>query len=232
MLSNKNLGDALSELIAEQDITLEKIAELTNIPKRFLRAMLESDFKNMPASPYVKGYINKICTVLNADPLPIIEIYNKNYFKSTNKEDYLPKNRFIIERQNIQWIIAPIIIIIIIITTILFTNNHLLANFMGIPIIEINLPAEEIIETQNQFFIIDGNINPRDSIIINGELVPTTKEGMFSKEVILSPGLNTFEITAKRFLGRQTTITRKVFYIVEELNENINGIINHGEETN
>ena len=106
---------------------------------------------------------------------------------------------------------------------------------MGIPLVEINLPAKvgdvEFLETRDRFLEIQGKINSKDSIIINREPVPVSPDGSFSKEVMLDAGLSTFEIKVKRFLGRETTVIRKVLYITENLNEEINNT-DYGKETN
>ena len=59
MLSDKNLGEVLSEIILERGITLDKLSELTNIPKRYLIAMMDNDFKNMPAHHMQEDILQK-----------------------------------------------------------------------------------------------------------------------------------------------------------------------------
>lgn len=231
-MNDKNLGESLSELIVEQGITVEKLSELTNIPKRYLSAMAENDRKNMPAAPYVKGYIAKICTTLSIDPEPLLESYKRTDSKTSGKDDFLPKNRFALTKRKRGWlVVVPALIVII---AIFFIGKYLFANFIGIPPIDINLPEKvgdmEFLETREKLFTIQGKINPKDSIIIHNEPVSVSADGSFSKEVILDAGLNTFEIKVKRFLGKEITVIRKVLYITENLNEEINNIDN-GEET-
>jgi cytoskeletal protein RodZ len=237
MTNDKNLGEALSDLTVEHGVSLDKLSELTNIPKRYISAMANNDSENMPASPYVKGYIAKICETLGVDQSSLLEAYKKAGIKTSGKDDYLPKNRFAITRNKKGRVItvAVILSIVTIITIVSSTGKrYFFAGLMGIPSIEINLPAKvgdvEFLETRERFFQIQGKINSRDSIIINREPIPVSPDGTFNKEVILDAGLNTFEIKVKRFLGRETTLIRKVLYITENLNEETNNI-NYGEET-
>jgi len=227
MLSDKNLGEVLSEIILERGITLDKLSQLTNIPKRYLIAMMDNDFKNMPAAPYARGYITKICSVLEINSKQAIDAYNKIGLKTSGKDDFLPQNRFALAKHyKKSWLIIVIIMTIIAITGLIFTNRHIFADFFGIPSIEVNIPAREdnspLLETNEQFFAIQGIINPQDSITINGEAVPVSEEGVFIKEVLLNAGLNTFEIRAQRPLGRETMIVREIFNITENLNVEIN----------
>ena len=227
MLSDKSLGEVLSEMIVERGITLDKLSELTNIPKRYLIAMTENDFKNMPAAPYARGYITKICSVLEINSRQAIEIYNKIELKTSGKEDFLPQNRFAFTKHyKNNWLIIAIIVAIIAIAGLIFTNRHIFTNFFGVPSIEVNIPARRdnspFLETNEQFFTIQGIINPQDSITINGEATPVNEEGIFTKEVLLNTGLNTFEIRVKRPLGRATIIVREIFYTTENLNVEVN----------
>ena len=227
MLSDKNLGEVLSEIILERGITLDKLSELTNIPKRYLIAMMDNDFKNMPAAPYARGYITKICSVLEINSRQAIDAYNKIGLKTSGKDDFLPQNRFALTKHyKNNWLVIVIIVAIIVIAGLIFTNRHIFADFFGVPLIEVNIPAREnnspLLETNEQLFTIRGIINPQDSITINGEAAPVNEEGIFTKEVLLNAGLNTFEIRVQRPLGRETMIVREIFNITENLNVEIN----------
>jgi hypothetical protein len=192
----------------------------------------------MPASPYVKGYIAKICETLDIDQEPLLRAYQKVGVKTSGKDDYLPRNRFAITKSKKGRTVAIIAVLsVIAIIAVIFSvgRRYFFAGLMGIPLVEINLPAKvgdvEFLETRDRFLEIQGKINSKDSIIINREPVPVSPDGSFSKEVMLDAGLNTFEIKVKRFLGRETTVIRKVLYITENLNEEINNT-DYGEETN
>ncbi|MCK9186956.1 MAG: helix-turn-helix domain-containing protein [Candidatus Colwellbacteria bacterium] len=228
MNNDKKLGDILSEIITEHGITLEKLSDLTNIPKRYLSAIIDNDLKNMPAAPYVRGYLIKISSALDTEPEILLDAYKKAGLKTSGKEDFLPKNRFIVAKKRKGWIFA---IILGILAIIIMPRIN---SFLGIPSLDINLPEKienrDFLETRDQLLAIEGKINPKDSIIINKELVPVDSEGRFTKEVQLDAGLNTFEIKVKRFLGREITVIRKVFYITENLNEENNNINNAQEE--
>ena len=82
---------------------------------------------------------------------------------------------------------------------------------MGTPTLQVNL-SESPSTTTNQTLKITGKMSARDKLTLNQEIVYTNQDGTFQKDVTLSPGLNTFEFDATRFLGRETKIVRQVVY--------------------
>jgi hypothetical protein len=218
--SDKNLGELLAEIAGTRGVAAEKLSELTNIPKRYIAALFDNDIKNMPAAPYVRGYLAKIASVLGVDPEPLHDAYRRLDLRTSGRNDSLPKNRFAIvkSRRSLIWIALAAVVVI-------YFGSVRLNALLGIPMIDINLPSKvgdrDYMETRGATIVIEGKIDTKDSISIYDEPIPTDGNGNFSKEVILDKGLNTFKITVKRFLGRETTIIRKVFYVVDEVQENI-----------
>ncbi|MDD5098985.1 MAG: helix-turn-helix domain-containing protein [Candidatus Colwellbacteria bacterium] len=219
-MNEKNIGEILAESAGDRGFSIEKISEATNVPKRYVTALFENDIKNMPAAPYVRGYISKIAAFLGIEQRLLEDAYKRLDLRVAGKEDSLPKNRFAIAKSRKTFIWLVVIITIIALFSIIRLNS-----LLGIPEFEVNLPAKiddrDYLETRSQMIAIEGKIAPKDSISINREPIPADKDGFFSKEVILEKGLNTFEITVKRLLGKETTIIRKVFYIVDETEEEI-----------
>ena len=58
-------------------MTVEKLADLSDIPERYLKALEGGDFKNLPPSPYARGYLMKIALILNVDGELLWQIYKK-----------------------------------------------------------------------------------------------------------------------------------------------------------
>lgn len=204
---SKHISELLSELIEERGISAEKLSLTTNIPHRFITALLDGDFKRLPAKPYVRGYLLKISTVLNVDSALILKSYKDAVeIQASGEKDRLPENRFAIQKINKNFIIV-FLILIIAIGFLAFRIKDIL----GAPTIEVSLPGNTLV-TKEKAIKVSGKINPKDRLTLNQEIVYTDEAGKFEKEVNLSPGLNTFELNAKRFLGRETKVVRQIFY--------------------
>jgi len=193
--------------LAERGINPEKLSYVTNIPTRFITALLEGNFKELPAKPYVRGYLIKIAAALGVENEVIMGAYRESMeIRSSGGKDRLPMNRFAIQKINKNFVVGTVIVAGLLIFLGLRIND-----IMGTPTLQVNL-SESPSTTTNQTLKITGKMSARDKLTLNQEIVYTNQDGTFQKDVTLSPGLNTFEFDATRFLGRETKIVRQVVY--------------------
>ena len=215
------MGELLSEIMETRGVSADRLSELTNINKRYINGLLSNDLKSIPPAPYVRGYLMKIAEVLETDAEPLQEAYRDLELKTSGKYDKLPNNRFAIPQSKRGLAAASAAIAILII----FIGGRW-NSLMGIPVIEVNIPEKvgerDYLETRDPSFIVEGRVSQKDSLFINNEPIPVDYDGRFSKEISLNEGLNTLEIRAKRFLGRETAVIRKIFYITPDENEAAN----------
>src|SRR3989344_1576413 len=203
----KGISELLGELLAERGINPEKLSYVTNIPTRFITALLEGNFKELPAKPYVRGYLIKIAAALGVENEVIMGAYRESMeIRSSGGKDRLPMNRFAIQKINKNFVVGTVIVAGLLIFLGLRIND-----IMGTPTLQVNL-SESPSTTTNQTLKITGKMSARDKLTLNQEIVYTNQDGTFQKDVTLSPGLNTFEFDATRFLGRETKIVRQVVY--------------------
>ena len=86
-----------------------------------------------------------------------------------------------------------------------------LPRLLGLPEIVINNPREPRIFYGEEKIIISGQVINASEIYINGERAEISG-GAWQKEVVLSGGMNTIEVTAKKFLGGETKAIREIIY--------------------
>lgn len=61
------LGTLLQEAREEQGLTIEDLAELTNIRPHFLKAMEAGDFEELPGEAYVRPFLRTYAKALGLD---------------------------------------------------------------------------------------------------------------------------------------------------------------------
>jgi len=87
----------LAKFRAEKGISLHEISTKLNIPEKFLLAIEELNFDELPAPIFAKSQIKKYCSFYNQEPSIILEKY-ENFLKEKNisneDEDQEPSENF------------------------------------------------------------------------------------------------------------------------------------------
>ena len=211
---NKNMADAeekhqditelLTEFMKERRITADRLADATDIPKRFIVSLMEGEFDQLPARPYVRGYLHKIAEALRVDPHILWQSYRlTSDFHSSGESDRLPINRFAFKKIRASRLVA-ILFALVVLVFVGFRFNDIL----GRPTINVVLPET----TSQETITVSGNVQAGDRLTLNKEVIYPNEEGLFEKRVQLEPGLNTLEFQIKRYLGQETTVIKQVFY--------------------
>lgn len=212
-IMNNNQFKTLRELIIEaldfRGLNVEKLTEVTDIPKYYLTALTTGDFKKLPAAPYVRGYLLQISEILQIDQDLLWEAYQKesSLYKTSGPQDKLPSNRFAFKNPNKRKTVI-IIVLLIIITFSIWQFDE----FFGTPKIEIISPAIDNLTINAPSIKLAGKVNARDKLIINNEEILVDENGRFEKEFSLQPGINTVEFRVKRFLGKEIKVIRQIIY--------------------
>lgn len=204
----KPFSEFLVEAINAHKLNIEKLAELTTIPKNYLNALIAGDFKKLPSAPFIRGYLMKISEILKIDGEQLWEVYKEEIISQIKTQDNLPFNRFAIKRMNKKKVILGIVSVFILIYLIWQGKN-----LFGIPKLEIINPESDNLITNAQFIALSGKLgNPMDKILINEEEIFTQSDGFFEQEYNLQLGLNLIEFKAKRFLGKETKVVKAINY--------------------
>ncbi|MDP2629458.1 MAG: helix-turn-helix domain-containing protein [Candidatus Harrisonbacteria bacterium] len=204
--------DALHELISsrmhERRMNVERLASLSEIPEHYLKALLEGDYSALPPRPYVRGYLVKLAEVLDLDEDELLALQHKDQLGSAGASDTLPGKRYTAPKINLRWLITGIVILAIIAYGVFFSISS------GTPYLELEVPppGSDPHVSQTAMITLEGSIEPGDSLFISGSEVAVDEAGLFRFEYELDPELNNIEFRVKRFLGKEITVTRQVFY--------------------
>ena len=200
----KNISETLDELMKKRRVSAEKLANATGIPKRFISSLVEGKPEQLPARPYVRGYLFKIAEALEVDPHVLWQSYRASTeFSSSGDRDKLPSNRFAFKKIGTSRVVGILFLLIILAFVGLRFNEML-----GRPTLDVSFPES----TSEETITVSGNVSPGDRLTLNEEVIYPNKEGFFEKRVQLEPGLNTLEFKIKRYLGQETSVVKQVFY--------------------
>lgn len=209
----KPLKDLILERLDTKGLNLEKIFQASGIPKHYLEVILKGDWHKLPAAPYAHGYFKKLESVLDFEQDFLWNKYHEEAeIRSSGASDKLPENRYAIKSAKGR-LIVPFAILALFVAYAGINASK----FLGKPSINVVSPLSATVVTSIPSFIFSGSIDPQDKLFINGEEAFIDKGGNFQEDYKLQTGLNTFELTVKRFLGKENKVVKQIIYQPEEL---------------
>ena len=202
------VNEILEEALREKKMSTARLAELTDIPERYVALLVEGSQQGLPPAPYVRGYLIRIATALGLDGQQVWQIYMKQQeLKTSGEGDTLPINRFAFKRINRKNMAMIVIAVAVVIVAGIWVRT--IAIREGI---DVKNPAESGVVVYEPSIDLRGKINPGERLTINNEDVAIDRSGYFEKNFSLEPGINTVEFKVKRLLGKEQAVTRQIIY--------------------
>lgn len=201
-----------AEKIKERGVSLKKLAETTGIAPAHIESLLRGDYDNMPSAPYFHGYLLHLGAVLDFDGEEWwLKLKKEGIIKNSGELDTLPRNRFIKQAppKYLWWILAGAIVLIY----LAFQASHI----FGKPTIIVTIPDANPYVTTSSTITLSGTVAGASSLSLVGadgglEPIIVAANGSWHKSVLLGIGPNPFQISAKKFLGGETSVTEQIFY--------------------
>ncbi len=203
----RTLREIIRDGLESRGLTPQRLAELADIPERYVIAICEGDVKHLPPAPYVRGYLAMIGGFLNLDGQALWRLYKEEFpIRSSGGADTLPANRFAAQSSLKKPIIFAISLILI-----AYAGWRLPA-FIGKPSIELlNPPISPMVVRESSIRLV-GNIGSYDALLVNNQAISVDSNGHFEKEWPLEPGMNGLQLVVKRFLGKETKLEQQIIY--------------------
>jgi transcriptional regulator with XRE-family HTH domain len=200
------------EKIKERGVSLKKLAEMTGIAPAHIESLLRGDYDSMPSAPYFHGYLIHLGAVLDFDGEEWwVKLKKEGVIKNSGELDTLPRNRFIKQAppKYLWWIGAGIIVLIY----LAFQAPRI----FGKPTLVVSVPNANPYVTASSTLTLSGTVTGADSLSLVGadgenEPIIVAADGSWQKSVLLGVGPNLFQISAKKFLGGETSVTEQIFY--------------------
>jgi cytoskeletal protein RodZ len=201
-----------AEKIKERGVSLKKLAEMTGIAPAHIESLLRGDYENMPSAPYFHGYLMHLGAILDFDGEEWwIKLKKEGVIKNSGELDTMPRNRFIKQSppKYLWWIGAGIIVLIY----LAFQAPRI----FGKPALVVSVPNVNPYVTTSSTITLSGTVAGADSLSLVGadgeqEPIIVAADGSWQKSVLLGVGPNPFQISAKKFLGGETSVTEQIFY--------------------
>jgi cytoskeleton protein RodZ len=99
-------GAQLSALREAKGLDIEHIAEKLHLRTKLIRLLEADDYANMPDPVFIKGYLRAYAKLLNANPEPFLEIFNRNFLveRKTEKALWQPQRDTCHAERSLRWL--------------------------------------------------------------------------------------------------------------------------------
>ncbi|OGF30811.1 hypothetical protein A2533_03630 [Candidatus Falkowbacteria bacterium RIFOXYD2_FULL_35_9] len=214
--SIETLGEILKKHRSELNLSMNQIARQFQINTRYLQALENDAYDQMPADIYTHNFLKKYASLLGLNASSLISLHEreKNLYLKTKKKDKSKINNLSLGSKFLNKILEPkkikaffiLLLFVIILTYIGFSISKIFSP----PELIIKEPSENSIITQNTTLEIKGVTEEEVELTINSRQVLYDRDGIFSVQLDLQKGLNVIKITAKKKHSQSNTIYKQI----------------------
>lgn len=211
-MRTKTIGEILREERERHRVSLVDLAKRTRIRERYLKALEQNQFDQLPASTFVKGYIRTYAQLFGFDHQPLIAILRRD-FKESAKGRLIPLE-FIkpLLRKRVIWQ-RPIALVFAGVLLLLAT----IGAYVGVQWYHLSQPPNlNVIEPENDAAVsaraVVRGVTESDVLVtVNDQPVALQPNGSFETEILLTrEGLNTLTVKALDRRGKANVVQRTV----------------------
>jgi len=193
----QKVGEILLVARHNRYINLDEAAKDLDIPFKYLEALENNNFKDLPNQKYLKNTLKKYCLYLKLD-------FSSLWSRLKNQENFLRFNKLekIENRYFTSWpnLIRKIILVLVV-AAILFFLIIKVEQIFSPPILNISYPTDGLIVTERQITLI-GQSESEVELVINNKEIFVDSDGSFETVIDLQKGLNLIKIRAKKRYSR------------------------------
>lgn len=209
-------GAYLRYIRQQKGISLETVSGKTKIVSRIIESIENDDYQNLPPKPFLKGMIANYARFLKIDEQQILTLYETSNGRSigAGKNDFLPRNRFIVKAPAILRIIKFLVMFLIKISIFAIIIGYLIYEilfFVLPPKIILLSPQQDISLNQPQI-IIKGKVIRGKILYWGNTPIALNSQGGFRINITLTPGLNKIRLRALNNVGKESFVTRNIVY--------------------
>lgn len=199
----KSLGEILKSARKKKEITLDQAEEETKVRVKYLRALEEGRYDELPGNVYTLGFLVKYLDFLELDKGKFIQRFKMEYSETVKEKRLMPNRRM---KEPFFFLTGKTVMILAVFLAIVGILGYIIYNVRAIttaPNLVISSPSQEQVLKEDKVSII-GKTDPEITLLINNQTIVLDGNGNFNQQVKLNPGLNTFEIKAINQLKKET----------------------------
>jgi cytoskeletal protein RodZ len=208
----KTVGEILKKARTDKHISLESVSQRTKINLRYLKAIEDNRFSDLPASAFTKGFMRNYALSIDLNPEHILAVFRRDYDQD-EKGRIIPRG--ITKPLNAsQRAFNPTTTAILLsaVASLIITGFFIwqIIDFRSAPSLTVSEPSDQLQTTSP--VTVTGKTNPEATITVNNRPVTVREDGAFSTSLPLSPGEHTLVVSA-RSRNNKTTLEQRTVII-------------------
>jgi cytoskeletal protein RodZ len=217
------LGTVLRTAREARFIDLVRVERDTKIRVRYLTALEQGDYRDLPGSVYTRGFIRNYGLYLGLDPEYLVDLYRLETGSGVERPTMPSRRRPMAARQGRSLVVtsgavAAAILTILVVAFVVYLVGEFVT-FARTPDLRITDPAGDVAAWQGTEYTIRGVTEPNSTVTTDGlRQNPSTTadaQGAFSVRVGLVPGANVITLVASDPLtGRDSAAVRRTITVV------------------
>jgi cytoskeletal protein RodZ len=188
--------------------TLQFYSRRLNIPVRYLRALEEESFVDLPGLVYEKHFISRYAEQFHLDGEALVA-----HWIAMRESEARPLAKFVPRVHKLDLLVSPLmgrrlVSASLFLVMAIYLGSKLWVMIEPPTLVLTNPQPDQIV--QGAEVVVAGESAPSAIVKVNDQVV-STADGHFSVPLILDNGANTIKVVAERQFGRQTVVERRVF---------------------
>lgn len=209
-LDQGTVGSYIRKIREKKSISLEEVSLKTGIKEKYLQAIEDSNYRELPKGVYAKIFFKKYVDFLDIRHKKIVGDFVKEQDRAQNFEKNIFFNKVVGWRS---FISLPRIfrnfIIFLVVVICLFYLFFYLKNIFAPPFLEVyNISDKQIVNTPS--ILIEGKTDVESEVLINGQTVLSDSDGYFSENIYLKSGINFIYVSAKKKYSRENLVIKQI----------------------
>jgi cytoskeletal protein RodZ len=218
-----NVGEMLREAREIRGVDLYRVERDTKIRAKYLAALENGDFADLPGDVYARGFLRNYASYLGLDPDDIEEEWRKEAGEAApprptiaGPQPLTMRRRVVFQQSHVY--IALVAVIVLVVASFF---GFQLSRYLSHPALSVEHAGATpvIVQTDATTYVLQGTATPKTTVRIsqNGgepKEVVADDAGEWTYQAILQPGRNQFDITAVNLDTNNTSESVRLIVIV------------------
>ena len=204
------VGDRLAQERKRQGLTIEDVAKATKIRPEFLSAIEKGDYKKLPSSAYIQGFVRNYTEYLGLPIKETIAVFKREFdereYLGVLPDSFTKKQTSVLSGFRLGP--TTMLLGIIILFVVGFMLFQYRAAFLS-PALTVSSPSENA-TVSSQTVSVVGQTDANTTLTINDVPVYVDKDGNFRKDISVFSGQTTIVIKGENSFGRTSTVIRHI----------------------